>query len=128
MKYNYIMENNFLTNYLRKIDEFIYEEKEILDLLKTKLTLLNPEFSESIEKTKINIKNHEDSYLFLIDMKVEFLGINGIRNNQCWKDYLIKFLSVTFSKYGLRVCYKYEILNNILNGKQEDNDIFIKKY
>jgi len=122
------MDKNFLTDYLRKIDEFIYEEKEILDLLKMKLTLLNPKFSESIEKTKINIKNHEDNYLFLIDLKVDFLGINGISNNQCWKDYLIRFLNVTFSTYGFKVCYKYEVLNKILNRKHEDNDIFIKKY
>ncbi len=115
------MDKNFLTDYLKKIDEFMYKEKEILDLLKTKLTLLNPEFSESIEKTKINIKDHENNYLFLIDLKVDFLGINGISNNQFWKDYLIKFLNDTFFKYGLTVCYKYEILTNILSGKHEEN-------
>jgi hypothetical protein len=64
--------DNTMVEYVNKIDELMDVEKKVLDLYKTKLTLLNPEYTQEIEITRNRITDHTNTYLFLISLKTDY--------------------------------------------------------
>jgi len=122
--------NNFIVKYNNKLNEFIDFEKQILDILTIKLSLLSSEHSQEIEKTKTMIKNHQSNYLYLLDLKIHSLlysyypYMNISYNCKQYIKFNTSLCHNLLIKYKLHNYNYYVILINILNkGKKIEYDV-----